>query len=317
MDEIKVSILCLTYNHEKYIQNALEGFVMQKTNFKFEVLVHDDASTDKTADIVREYEAKYPDIIKPLYQAENQYSKGVKISKVYQYPRARGKYLAWCEGDDCWTDPLKLQKQIDFLDNHSDYSMCVHRVRVNDIRTNTEAYIPVINSDRDYSVDEIIRSGTIFQLSSVVFRKELFMQKPECFDARGFGDIQLYIYGAICGKVRAMCDVMSTYNHGTASSWTVNVARNREKSILHSKEKLRMLKAVNEYYNYEYDKSLSYMIKRTEFNIAYEEKNKKELRRPEYKDFLKQRKMTEVKDFLRKHFPFLAKIKNSLNKLRR
>lgn len=317
MEEIKVSVLCLAYNHQDYIRNALEGFVMQKTNFKFEVLIHDDASTDKTADIIREYESKYPDIIKPIYQTENQYSKGIKISKMYQYPRARGEYLAWCEGDDSWTDPLKLQKQIDFLDSHRDYSMCVHRICVNDIRTKTEAYIPVINSDRDYNVDEVIRGGAIFQLSSVVFRKELLLQKPECFEAKGFGDIQLYIYGAICGKIRALSDIMSVYNHGTAGSWTVNVARNTEKSILHSKEKLRMLKAVNEYYNYKYDEPLGYMIKRTEFNIAYDEQNKEELKKSEYRGFLRERKRAERKSFLRKHFPFLVKIKNTLNILKK
>lgn len=114
-----VSIICITYNHEPYIRQCLDGFMMQKTNFPFEVLIHDDASTDKTADIIREYEARYPDVIKPIYQTENQYSKGVKIGLTYLYPNAKGKYIAECEGDDYWTDPLKLQKQVDFLDSNS------------------------------------------------------------------------------------------------------------------------------------------------------------------------------------------------------
>lgn len=91
MEEIAVSVLCLVYNHEKYLRKCLDGFVNQKTNFKFEVIINDDASTDKSADIIREYEEKYPDIIKPIYQTENQYSKGVKLSAVYQYPRVKGK----------------------------------------------------------------------------------------------------------------------------------------------------------------------------------------------------------------------------------
>ena len=111
LDKVMVSVICNTYNHEKYIKSALDGFVMQKTNFEYEVLIHDDASTDSTADIIREYEKKYPDIIKPIYQSENQYSKKVPISKTYQYSRAKGKYIAICEGDDYWTDPFKLQKQ--------------------------------------------------------------------------------------------------------------------------------------------------------------------------------------------------------------
>ena len=116
MDEIMVSICCLTYNHEPYIRDCLEGFVNQKTNFKFEVIIHDDASTDKTADIIREYESKYPDIIKPIYQTENQYSQGIKFGKKYIYPKMRGKYVAFCEGDDYWCDNNKLQKQFDFFD---------------------------------------------------------------------------------------------------------------------------------------------------------------------------------------------------------
>ena len=122
----QLSICCITYNHAKFIRQALDGFVMQKTNFPFEVLIHDDASTDGTADIIREYEAKYPDIIKPIYQTENQWSKGVLISKTCNYPRVQGEYVAMCEGDDYWTDPLKLQKQVDFLDSHPDFMGCFH-----------------------------------------------------------------------------------------------------------------------------------------------------------------------------------------------
>jgi glycosyltransferase involved in cell wall biosynthesis len=123
--EILVSICCLSYNHESYIVRAIEGFLLQKTNFAFEVLIHDDASTDRTAEIIKEYEQKYPLIIKPIYQSENQWSKGLRSLTVkYGFPRAKGKYIAICEGDDYWTDPLKLQKQVDFLENHPDYILC-------------------------------------------------------------------------------------------------------------------------------------------------------------------------------------------------
>lgn len=120
-----VSICCLAYNHEPYIKQCLEGFLIQKANFPFEILIHDDASTDNTQDIIREYELKYPEIIKPIYQHENQYSKGVGVTRVFQFPRARGKYIAFCEGDDYWTEPYKLQKQVDFLEANPGYSMCV------------------------------------------------------------------------------------------------------------------------------------------------------------------------------------------------
>src|SRR5699024_3016962 len=116
-----VSIICTAYNHEKYIDKCIEGFIMQKTNFEFEVLINEDASTDHTADLIREYEKKHPDIIRPIYQTENQYTKRVGLWKTILFPKARGKYIAMCEGDDYWTDPFKLQKQVDFLEVHEDY----------------------------------------------------------------------------------------------------------------------------------------------------------------------------------------------------
>lgn len=130
-DNILVAINCFTYNQEPYIRECLEGFVMQKTNFKFVAIVHDDASTDRTADIIREYEAKYPDIIKPIYETENQYSKNDgSLGRIMEaaIDATGAKYVALCEGDDYWTDPYKLQKQVDFLEGHGEYSICCHRL---------------------------------------------------------------------------------------------------------------------------------------------------------------------------------------------
>ena len=123
-NDILVSISCMTYNHASYIRQCLDGFLMQKTNFKFEVLIHDDASTDGTEEIIREYEAKYPNIIKALYEEENQWSKGRRGNKTFNYPRAKGKYIAMCEGDDYWIDPYKLQKQVDILEANKDCIIC-------------------------------------------------------------------------------------------------------------------------------------------------------------------------------------------------
>lgn len=122
-ENIKVSICCLTFNHEKFIQRTLDSFLMQETKFDFEILIHDDASTDRTVEIIKEYQEKYPNIIKPIFQSENQWSKGITaLSATYNFPRAKGSYIAMCEGDDYWTDSSKLQEQVDFLDIHSEYS---------------------------------------------------------------------------------------------------------------------------------------------------------------------------------------------------
>src|SRR5574344_1986516 len=127
-----VVIRCITYNHESYIRDCLNGFVMQKTTFPFVAVVHDDASTDKTADIIREYAEKYPDIIKPIYETENQYSKSDGSLERIMNAHTKGKYIALCEGDDYWIDPLKLQKQVDFLEANPEYSMCFHKAKVID-----------------------------------------------------------------------------------------------------------------------------------------------------------------------------------------
>ena len=124
--EIMVCVHCATYNQEKYIAQTIEGFLMQKTDFPFVVVVTDDASTDNNPKIIQEYANKYPDIIKPVFLQENHYQKKLSKRKYYAPWDNRAKYLAYCEGDDYWTDPLKLQKQVDFLNAHPDYTICCH-----------------------------------------------------------------------------------------------------------------------------------------------------------------------------------------------
>ena len=124
---IMASINCVTFNHVNYIRTALDSFLMQKTDFAFEILVHDDASTDGTSDIIREYAARYPEKVKPLIQTENQYSQGIdNISGAFNFPRARGKYIFMCDGDDYFLSPDKLQKQVDYMETHPDCTLCIH-----------------------------------------------------------------------------------------------------------------------------------------------------------------------------------------------
>lgn len=176
---ILVSVICTAYNHESYIRQCLDGFVMQKTNFSFEVLVHDDASTDRTADIIREYEAKYPDIIKPIYQNENQYSKGIAIYSKFIYPNVNGKYIAICEGDDYWIDPFKLQKQVDFLETNEEYGLVFTDIDIYYQITNTfkkeylsSSIIPIAKS----FVEHLYNGGFIAPCTWLV-RRDFFMQE--------------------------------------------------------------------------------------------------------------------------------------------
>jgi len=150
-----VSIRCAVYNHEPFLRQCLDGFVMQQTTFPFEAIVHDDASTDGSAAIIREYAEKYPDIIKPIYETENQYCKHygslMKIIDDHIHPAA--KYIAVCEGDDYWTDPNKLQLQVDFLESHPDYVITSHDFSVFD---NNKKRIKYSGNEiyKDFSFDE-------------------------------------------------------------------------------------------------------------------------------------------------------------------
>jgi len=174
-----VSICCITYNHENYIEDALEGFLIQETDFPFEILINDDASTDKTADIIREYEAKYPKLIKPIYQTENQFSQGISPNWKFNFPRARGKYIALCEGDDYWISTNKLQKQVrEVLEVNSQYGFVYSDVlyvdQSNKVITPPLTYQNFKNRNRNgYLFWDLLLNGNFILTVSVVIRKEL------------------------------------------------------------------------------------------------------------------------------------------------
>ena len=148
-----VSICCLAYNQKDFIGEAMDSFLMQETSFLFEIIIHDDASTDGTADIIRDYESKNADIMRPIYQTENQYSKNRVYPYAPMFRAARGKYIAECDGDDFWTDPLKLAKQVVFLESAPAYSMCYHDYLMlkNGVYSEPSGELP-----KDYTPDEMI-----------------------------------------------------------------------------------------------------------------------------------------------------------------
>lgn len=217
-----VSIICCTYNHERYIRQCLDGFLMQVTSFDYEILIHDDASKDTTPDIIREYESKYPTVIKPIYQTENQYSRGVKINITYQYPRVRGKYIALCEGDDYWTDPFKLQKQVDFLESNPDCVLTCHHYRILSESTE-ESSADWINGISFFSIKSYISSEWFIQPLTVVFRaKSLDVSEYSRYEYAK--DVTLFYYLLKQGNGYFFQDEMGVYRlHGggtySNSSW--------------------------------------------------------------------------------------------------
>lgn len=159
--DIKVVVRCATFNHNPYIRECLDGILMQQTNFRYVAVVHDDCSTDGTTAIVREYADKYPDIIIPMFETENQWSKhDGELDKLIDRKVASygAKYAGFCEGDDYWTDPLKLQKQYDFMESHPEYSICFHGCSVliqttGEIREYTVSPNIKIDKENGYDVD--------------------------------------------------------------------------------------------------------------------------------------------------------------------
>lgn len=285
-----VSISCITYNHEDYIEDALNGFLMQKTDFKYEILIHDDASTDKTASIIREYSKKYPDIIKPIYQTENQYSKGISISATYNYPRAQGKYIAICEGDDYWTDEYKLQKQVDYMEKHSECSMCFHAANIVDVnKKSTGKFVRPSNEDKSYTADDIILGGGgIFPTASVVFPKKLILDLPEFYYKSPVGDYPLAMILSSKGYVYYIDDVMSAYRVGVKDSWTSRLSTGRDKIKRQKQyyyEWINMLREFNLYTNGKYKDLIDVLIVKREFEILVLEKKFNKLSKYPYKKY--------------------------------
>ena len=237
-----VSVCVITYNHGKYIRQCLDGILMQEVTFPYEILIHDDASPDNTAEIIREYEAKYPEIIKPIYQTVNQYSQGIDVGK-YNFERAVGKYIAFCEGDDYWTDPKKLQMQVDFLEKHPKYVGTAHNVRV--IDETGEDVADTINPYPTYSQHKFTIHDTEYmrlpgQSASLVYvniyRTHNKSDLEEYYHAQGVGDRKLAVYLTLHGDIYCIQDTMSIYRHITTggTSWSSQMKNKNQSKELFS-----------------------------------------------------------------------------------
>lgn len=174
---IIVSIVCITYNHEPYLHDALEGFLMQKTTFPFEIILAEDCSTDGTRSICEVYAEKYPDTIRYIWSENNV---GAVENEARALRSAKGKYIALCEGDDYWTDPLKLQKQVDFMEAHPEYSVTFHRYKIHyedaDVWKDDYAEKLFIGSEMN-GVDITIEQSLnvwLTQYLTAVFRKDCY-----------------------------------------------------------------------------------------------------------------------------------------------
>lgn len=317
MEEIMVSISCATYNHREYIRFALDGFVNQKTNFRFEVLIHDDASTDGTKEIIQEYENKYPDIIKPIYQEENQYSQGINFEREFQWPRMKGKYVALCEGDDYWTDPHKLQKQVDFLEKHPDYSMCCHSgYYVDEQGYKLPGMFRVFTHDKDISTGEAIRKW-ICPTASIVYRRVL--REKSSFPDIAYapcGDYPLIINMSLLGKIRYFDDPMCAYrNNSNSVSATWN--KNKKMKIDVNTRFIRMLDDIDVYTNNKFSDDIKAMKDTKEYYNLLLNGEFRLAKSQRYREIYKNNKASFYIYWLDDYFPWLLRMYRIVKTLKR
>lgn len=242
-----VSISCITYNQEIYIAKAIEGFLKQKTTFKVEILIHDDSSTDSTAKIVRSFELKYPQLIKVIYQKENTRSKGIRARYSVQLNQAKGKFYALCDGDDYWTDPYKLQKQVDFLEANPDYGMVYSDVnlylnkrkkKIKNLKKRDFKVIPEGKIYEDLLITNFINTCTVCIKSEIlnqIDKKKLWVESPWIY-----GDYPLWLEISLISKIGYIKEATATY-------------RILEESAAHTKdyeEKLKIYKNGYDMRNY-------------------------------------------------------------------
>ncbi len=262
MKDIMVSIVCLTYNHARYIRDCLDGFLKQKTEYPFEIVIHDDASTDGTAEIIKEYEANYPAIVVPIYQSQNQF----KLKKIFPqivFPKLRGKYIAICDGDDYWIDEYKLQKQTAFMEKHQECSMIFHGGFEEAADNSYRREISTFKESGFYSQEENILAGlgTNFPISSsMLWRKKVMLEAPEFFLFPKAIDYSIRQLCASKGEIYYLDEIMSVYRTGTAESFMKETEKNVQFYKDYVLEMLYFFEKYNEYTDYKYRKILEKKI---------------------------------------------------------
>lgn len=277
-----VAISCLTYNHEKYIRDALEGFVKQKTNFQFVAIIHDDASTDCTPHVIVEYAHRYPHIIKPILEEENQYSKNNgSIDKIMHIAlkNSGAKYYAFCEGDDYWTDPLKLQKQVDALESHPECSISIGKVLTVDKDNNPfeleippkSIKFPEIITLNDLAECQFKNGLWAFQTSTYLIRKEIldkyYKNRKTYLRNFPFGDLPLIITALLNGKGYYINEPLGVYRH-MSGGYTSTMKTNPELAMANERKIIQAFRDLDKATNHEYHDQFIFRIIQGELKIG-------------------------------------------------
>ncbi|AUC75607.1 glycosyltransferase family 2 protein [Olleya sp. Bg11-27] len=225
-----LTVCCTSFNHGKYLRETLDGFLAQKTDFPIEIIIHDDASTDNCAAIIKEYAAKDNRII-TILQTVNQYSQKIKPWHSYVFPKARGKYLALCEGDDYWTDPLKLQKQVDFLEANEDFAICFHDAKIYDETLKVLKGDDITDTEKEEFDLNDLSNGNFIHTPTVILRNDFTL--PKDFGSLPIGDWPMYMLMLKQRKIKRISEEMAVYRVHSESSWSSkSLAFRLEKTIV-------------------------------------------------------------------------------------
>jgi glycosyltransferase involved in cell wall biosynthesis len=243
-DHVKVSVLMITYNHESYISQAIESVLAQETDFQYELVIGEDCSKDNTRAIIANYQKAHPQIIKLLPSESNL---GTHRNFLRTYKACQGKYIALLEGDDYWSAPDKLQKQVDFLDAHSDFTICFHNVLMSfedDPQKNRDARP---SSQKEISTIEDVFKGKFIPTCSVMFQNGLFSDFPDWVYSLTMTDWLLDVLNARYGSIKYINEVMGVYRVHSGGVWS-SIGE-----IEHLKADIQFLTNINEYLNFEFD----------------------------------------------------------------
>jgi glycosyltransferase involved in cell wall biosynthesis len=263
---ISLSVWMITYNHENYIAQAIESVLSQKINFSLEIIIGEDNSSDKTASVIKEYEDRYPNIIKAKYNKSNL---GMMGNMTETLKRCKGKYVALLEGDDYWSDINKLQKQVDLLEKRQEVSFCFHDATVTYENKQKEDHSFTELQEKYYNSSDVI-TDWIVATSSVVFRNTE-LTWPKFTNACVHGDILLFLLLLEKGDAYAFNENWSVYRKNDTSITNINFLRSS-----HIKEILVQIKCMNSYFNKTYNNEFKESIKywRLVLIVAYYKNNK-------------------------------------------
>ena len=291
-----ITVIVMTYNQKDYIRESLDSILRQKTNVDFNVLIHDDCSSDGTSEIINEYKKQYLDKIKVIHQKERTFPVVGFNGMLYTYvaPIIESDYIAYCDGDDYWCDDEKLQKQYDFMSSHPEYSMCFHSAY--QLRPNNDMSSKwFIAREGDIDISDLIndKPGICIATSSIFLKTNVFKDFSDWRKAYPVEDVPMYITAAMQGKIHRLKDIMCVYRQFAVGSWSAQNKGNNERIIRHMTDIKAATLLFDEQTNQKYHNLVVKQIESCDFRIAYINKDLKTIFSKANKRFVKRLKFKE------------------------